>query len=48
MIEGSVAVEGWTITEFDYHKLNISHRSSEKVTDTLYDYIDLINALYYS
>ena len=31
ILEGSVAVEGWTITEFDYHKLKISHRSSEKV-----------------
>jgi len=29
--EGSAAVEGWTVTEFDYHKLKISHRSSEKV-----------------
>ena len=30
-IEGSAAVEGWNVSEFDYHKLKISHRSSEKV-----------------
>jgi len=34
-IEGSAAVEGWNVTEFDYHKLKISHRSSEKVTMTM-------------
>ena len=36
VIEGSVAVEGWAMTEFDYHKLKISHRSSEKVSGDLW------------